>query len=116
MNLSEALDAALPEIPKNQLRLKNPPQLDPELIVREDTLDGEAVVVVYQRSTTNIYRFPPIQWELVRLFDGERSFEEIAEEFSSTYALMTPEDVSEFAATMDGSNFWYRSAQEKNLA
>jgi putative peptide zinc metalloprotease protein len=116
MNLSEALDAALPEIPKNQLRRKNPPQLDPELIVREDTLDGEAVVVVYQRSTTNIYRFPPIQWELVRLFDGQKSFEEISQEFSSTFAPMTPEDVREFASTMDGSNFWYRSSQEKNIA
>ena len=116
MNLSEALDAALPEIPKNQLRRKNPPQLDPELIVREDTLDGEQVVVVYQRSTTNIYRLPPIQWELVRLFDGQRSYEEIAERFSSTFAPITPEDVREFASNMDASNFWYRSAQEKNLA
>lgn len=116
MNLSEALDAALPEIPKNQLRRKTPPQLDPELIVREDTLDGEPVVVVYQRSTANIYRFPPVQWELVRLFDGEKSYEEIAQEFSSAFAPMAPEDVKELASTLDGSNFWYKSAQEKNIA
>lgn len=116
MNLSEALDAALPDIPKNQLRRKNPPQLDPELIVREDTLDGEPVMVVYQRSTTNIYRFPPIQWELVRLFDGQRTYEEIAEQFSSSFAPITPDDVREFASSMESANFWYRSAQEKNLA
>lgn len=73
MNLSEALDAALPEIPKSRLSRKGPPQMDPELIVREDVLDGEPIVVVYQRSTTNIYRFPPIQWQLVLLFDGKRA-------------------------------------------
>lgn len=116
MNLSEALDAALPEIPKNQLRRKNPPQLDPELIVREDTLDGEQVIVVFQRSTSNIYRFPPIQWELVRLFDGKRSYEEIAEQYSSTFAPTTPEDVRDLASNLDASDFWYRTAQEKNLA
>ena len=42
MNLSEALDAALPEIPRNRLSRKNPPRLDPELIIREDVTDGEA--------------------------------------------------------------------------
>lgn len=116
MNLSEALDAALPEIPKNQLRRKNPPQLDPELIVREDTLDGEQVIVVFQRSTSNIYRFPPIQWELVCLFDGKRSYEEIAEQYSSEFAPTTPEDVRDLASNLDSSDFWYRTAQEKNLA
>jgi len=116
MNLSEALDAALPEIPKSRLSRKGPPQVDPELIVREDMLDGEPVVVVYQRSTTNVFRFPPIQWQLVLLFDGTRSYEEIAEEFSAAYAPMTPDDVRAFASGMDESNFWYRSAQEKNLA
>ena len=35
MNLSEALDAALPEIPKARLARSRPPRLDPELLVRE---------------------------------------------------------------------------------
>ncbi len=41
MNLSEALDAALPEIPQARLTRSRPPRLDPDLIVREDVLDGE---------------------------------------------------------------------------
>jgi len=106
MNLSEALDAALPEIPKSRLSRKGPPQMDPELIVREDVLDGEPIVVVYQRSTTNIYRFPPIQWQLALLFDGRKSYEEISEEFSAAYAPITPDDVRVFAAGMDESSFW----------
>jgi putative peptide zinc metalloprotease protein len=116
MNLSEALDAALPEIPKSRVLRTTPPQLDPELIVREDTLDGEQVMVVYQRSTTNIYRFPPIQWSLVQMFDGTRSYEEIAEEYSAKFVPMSAEDVRDLAAGLDESNFWYRTAQEKNIA
>ena len=44
MNLSEALDAALPEIPQERLTRSRPPRLDPDLIMREDVLDGEPII------------------------------------------------------------------------
>lgn len=117
MNLSEALDAALPEIPRSQISRKRPPMLDPELIVREDILDGEPLVVVYQRSTTNVFRFPPIQWKLVQLFDGKRTYEDIAEEYSAiTRSTVTSEDIRAVTAGLDEANFWYRTPQEKNIA
>lgn len=116
MNLSEALDAALPEIPKSRVLRKTPPILDPDLIVREDTLDGEQVMVVYQRSTTNIYRLPPSQWELVKLFDGTRSYEDIAAEYSPKYGLISADEVREFASGLDENAFWYKTPQEKNIA
>jgi putative peptide zinc metalloprotease protein len=117
MNLSEALDAALPEIPRTQISRRRPPMLDPELIVREDILDGEPLVVVYQRSTTNVFRFPPIQWKLVQLFDGKRTYEQIAEEYSAiTRSLVTPEEVRGITAGLDEANFWYKTAQERNFA
>ena len=83
MNLSEALDAALPEIPRTRLSRKNPPRIDPDLIIREDVTDGEPVVAVYQRSTANLLRMKPTQWQLARLFDGVRSYEEIAAAFEA---------------------------------
>jgi putative peptide zinc metalloprotease protein len=83
MNLSEALDAALPEIPRSRLSRKNPPRVDPDLIIREDALDGEPIVSVYQRSTANLMRLKPTQWQLARLFDGVRSYEEIAAAFEA---------------------------------
>lgn len=117
MNLSEALDAALPEIPRSQISRKRPPMLDPELVVREDILDGEPLVVVYQRSTANVFRFPPVQWKLVRLFDGKRSYEDIAEEYSAiTRAAVTSDDIRAVTAGLDEANFWYRTPQEKNIA
>ncbi len=117
MNLSEALDAALPEIPRARLTRVRPPCLDPELIVREDTLDGEPIVGAFQRSQGNYFRFPPLQWELAQLFDGVRSYEEIAALFTEkTGAALGADDARQFAQNMDEADFWYRSPQERNIA
>jgi putative peptide zinc metalloprotease protein len=117
MNLSEALDAALPEIPRARLTRAHPPCLDPELIVREDMLDGEPIIGAFQRSQGNYFRFPPIQWELAQLFDGVRSYEEIATLFNETTgAEIVASDVRQFAQNMDEAEFWYKSPQERNIA
>jgi putative peptide zinc metalloprotease protein len=117
MNLSEALDAALPEIPKARLTRVRPPRLDPELIIREDIVDGAPIVGAYQRSQGNFFRFPPLQWQLATMFDGERSYEEIAALFTEqTGAAVGAEDVRTFAQNMDEAEFWYKTPQEKNIA
>jgi len=91
MNLSEALNAALPEIPRNRLARKNPPRLDPDLIIREDVTDGEPIVSVYQRSTANLLRLKPTQWQLAGFFDGVRSYDEIAAAFAADSGSRSPE-------------------------
>jgi putative peptide zinc metalloprotease protein len=117
MNLSEALDAALPEIPRTRLSRKNPPRVDPDLIIREDVTDGEPIVSVYQRSTANLLRLKPTQWQLARLFDGVRSYEEIAAAFQTETGIpLSPEEVQTFAENMDEGGFWYQNPQEKNIA
>ena len=117
MNLSEALDAALPEIPRSRLSRKNPPRVDPDLIVREDVTDGEPIVSVYQRSTANLLRMKPTQWQLARLFDGVRSYEEISAEFEAETGIpIDAEEVRTFAENMDEGGFWYKNPQEKNIA
>ena len=117
MNLSEALDAALPEIPRTRLSRKNPPRIDPDLIIREDVTDGEPVVAVYQRSTANLLRLKPTQWQLARLFDGVRSYDEIAAAFEAETGIpISAEEVRTFAENMDEGGFWYKNPQEKNIA
>ena len=65
MNLSEALNAALPEIPKTHLARSRPPCFfDQELVVREDELERRYAVVALQRDTRSIFRFTPSQWRL----------------------------------------------------
>ena len=117
MNLSEALDAALPEIPQARFARNVCPRLDPDLIVREDLLDGETVFGVLQRGRANYFRFQPAQWKLAQLFDGVRSFDEISALYTSeTGTFVAPEDVRFFAENMEENDFWYRTPQEKNLA
>ena len=117
MNLSEALDAALPDIPRARLSRKNPPRIDPELIIREDTTDGESIVAIYQRSSANLIRMKPTQWQLARLFDGVRSYEEIAAAFETETGIpISPDEVRTFAENMDEGGFWYKNPQEKNIA
>ncbi len=117
MNLSEALDAALPEIPRARLSRKNPPRIDPDLIIREDVTDGEPIVAVYQRSTANLMRLKPTQWQLASLFDGVRSYDEIAVAFEAETAIpLSAEEVRTFAENMDEDGFWYKNPQEKNIA
>ena len=117
MNLSEALDAALPEIPRTRLSRKNPPRIDPDLIVREDETDGEPIVAVYQRSTANLMRLKPTQWQLARLFDGVCTYEDIAAAFEAeTGIALSADEARTFAENMDESSFWYKDPQEKNIA
>ena len=117
MNLSEALDAALPEIPKARSSRSQPPRVDPDLVIHETVLDGEPIVGVLKRGKNNYYRLLPIQWELIKLFDGERSYAEISEIFKSqTGTSMEPDEVRSFAEGMEDSGLWYESYQDKNLA
>jgi putative peptide zinc metalloprotease protein len=117
MNLTEALDAALPELPKSIRDRSRPPRLDPDLVVREDVLDGEPTMCVMQRGRANFFRFPPVQWKLASLFDGQRSYDEIAALYTEQTGIhASAEDVRSFADNMEEADFWYKTPQEKNLA
>ena len=117
MNLSEALDAALPEIPKTRLMRGRPPRLDPDLVVREDVLDGETFFVALKRDGGSIFRFTPLQWQTVALFDGVRTFDEIAELYTEQTGMpLTPNEARDIADVMERDGFWYKTPQEKNLA
>ena len=112
MNLSEALDAALPEMPKTRTALGRPPMLDPELVMREDELDGEKIIAVLQREKGNFFRLQPMQWQLAGYFDGIRSYEEIAALFAAeTGAFIAADEVRQFADNMEEAGFWFKTPQ-----
>src|SRR5579864_175860 len=117
MNLSEALEAALPELPKTRLERRRPPRLDPNLVVREDVMDGEPVFAIMQRDGNNFSHLAPEQWRLAQYFDGQRSYEEIAAAVQEqTGSAISVADVCAFADNLEEAHFLYRSPQEKNLA
>jgi len=115
MNLTRALDVALPEIPARTIAERYP-QLDPNAKSREHIEDGKPVVRVYLPGVNGIFRFPPLTWKLAQLFDGRRSYEEIAELFSQQNGVeYDGQAVREIAADLEAIEFWYKTPQEKNI-
>src|SRR5262249_39577525 len=69
------------------------------------------------RGKNAYFRLSPSQWQLLQFFDGERSYQEIADEFArQTGADIGVDEVRAFADGMEGSELWYESYQDKNLA
>ncbi|HWY09303.1 MAG TPA: efflux RND transporter periplasmic adaptor subunit [Candidatus Acidoferrales bacterium] len=115
MNLTRALDVALPEIPARTLS-RGYPRLDPGITFREHEEDGKPIFRIYAPSVGGMFKLPPANWALAQLFDGSRSYEEIAELYSQQTGMEYGEDqVCEFAAELDAAEFWYRTPQEKNI-
>jgi len=63
-----------------------------------------------------MFTFEKREWELIKLFDGKRSYEEIAEVYSQHLGVQYDADtVRDFAASLDASDFWYKTTQEQNI-
>jgi putative peptide zinc metalloprotease protein len=115
MNLTRALEVALPDIPARTMAERYP-RLDPGANFREHIEDGKPVVRVYVPHLGLMFRLPPIQWQLAQLFDGTRSYEEIAELLSlQTGAQYEVSEIRDFAADFEAADFWYKTPQEKNI-
>ncbi|HUO14813.1 MAG TPA: hypothetical protein VMX38_07495, partial [Verrucomicrobiae bacterium] len=93
-----------------------PLQLDPKLIIKEQTQDGKPMMMVVIPSTRCYYPITHDQWDLLSLFDGNRSFKEIAElRTAQTSVLYTEDYVREFAESVADRPFWHKTAQEQNI-
>jgi putative peptide zinc metalloprotease protein len=116
MNIVRALDVALPELPERVIR-KNPPKVDPRVIFKEHIEKGQAVVLVKMPGTELVFRFSPIQWKLVQMFDGIRSHAEIAEHFQTETAVAVSEDdVKELASFLQrDTQILYKTPIEQNI-
>jgi putative peptide zinc metalloprotease protein len=115
VNLTRVLSVALPDIPARILGDK-PPRFPPDVISKEHVEDGQPVVRAVVRGVDSIFRFPPANWELAQLFDGTRSYAEVAEAYSAkTNTLLSEDDAREFAQALEEIGFWHRTTQEKNV-
>jgi putative peptide zinc metalloprotease protein len=115
MNITEALNVALPEIPARTV-VQRYPRLDPGATFKEHVDDGERVMRVYLPSEQSMYRFPLANWALIQLFDGKRSYEEIAAvHLEQSGVEYSAEEIREYASELEAGKFWYRTPQEKNI-
>jgi len=115
MNITQALNVALPEMPA-KLMSQRYPRIPPNVVFKEHLEEGERVVKAVVPGVDAMYLFPPQNWQLIQLFDGERSYEEISDLFSQqTGTLFSPDAIRDFAADVEAMNFWYKTPQEKNV-
>ena len=116
MNIVRALEVALPELPERIVR-QTPPKLDPRVISKQHIEDGQPVVLVKMPGTDLLFRFSPLQWQLIQMFDGLSSWEEISVRFETeTGTAVAQEDVKELAGfLLSNSPLLYKSPLEKNI-
>lgn len=116
MNIVQALDAALPELPERLIR-RDKPKLDPRVITKGHIEHGRTVVIAKLPGTEFILRFIPEQWKLVELFDGNRSYKEISDlSAEATGAFFAEDDVREIASFLyDNTDFICKTPLEKNI-
>jgi putative peptide zinc metalloprotease protein len=115
MNLVRVLNVALPELPARTIAERYP-RLDPGVNFREHIENGKPVIRVYVPCAKSMFAFPPANWKLAQLFDGNRSYEQIAELYSrQTGAEYSVEEMREFAASLEEIEFWYKTPQEQNI-
>jgi putative peptide zinc metalloprotease protein len=116
MNILEALDAALPELPAKSMR-RTYPKLDPQVISKEHIEHGVPTVLAKMPGSDSFVRLTPEQWKLLELFDGERSYQDVAAltEEATGYAF-TEDDVKEFSSFLqDKTDLFYRTPLDKNV-
>ncbi len=116
MNLARVLEVALPDTPPLRER-KGFPRMHPRHVAREhNEREGTLVMVLVPDGPNCFFRLNPHQYKLATTFNGERSYEEVAAVFrDETGIVLEPEDVREFAESLDKNEFWYRTPQERSV-
>jgi putative peptide zinc metalloprotease protein len=115
MNILEAFDQGLPEI--SATSRKGYPKLDPSVIFREHMHHGEPLTFVKVPGGDNYVRLTRPQWALLQLFDGVRSYQEVADLMPERAGIaFTEEEAREFAALIeDKTELFYKTPLEKNI-
>jgi putative peptide zinc metalloprotease protein len=116
MNLTQALNVVLPEIPA-RLVAQRCPRLHPQVVHQEHIVDGRPTVRVYVPGVDALFNLAPQTWDLARFFDGQRDYEEVAEAYlQETGRSVSLDDVHQLADDLESIEFWYKTRQEKNIA
>jgi len=92
MNILEALEVALPDLPATTAKRRYP-KLDPRVIHKEHSELGVRVVLAKMPGSDVYIRLSPEQWELLKLFDGKRSHQQISELFLQQANVAFSEEV-----------------------
>lgn len=116
MNLTQVMNVTLPDPPAARNR-EGFPCVSPKMIARDHyEREGHMVHVIIPDGPSHFFRFSKQQFELIKLFDGKRSYAEIARVFAREQKIgINAAFVQTFAENMEKKDFWYRSPEEESV-
>lgn len=116
MNITEAFNEVLPEIPARMIGQRYP-RLHPDIVFKQHMQEGRVVVRAFVPGVEALFTFTPENWKFAKLFDGQRSYEEVATLFfQETGIQYSAQGVRDSADSLDAIDFWYKTPLEKNIA
>jgi putative peptide zinc metalloprotease protein len=116
MNIGGCADSAIWQTASERVR-PGTPKLDPRVIAHEQIEGGVRTVLAMQYGGEGFYRLSPDDWTLMQLFDGQRSFGEVAQEFEARAGIRyTEEQLAEFVDAFRDTELFYKTPSERNLA
>ncbi|HKW24405.1 MAG TPA: efflux RND transporter periplasmic adaptor subunit [Terriglobales bacterium] len=116
MNIVEVLEVALPPLPPQRVSDRLP-CAEPNLLAHEDVEGGELTVLVMKPAADGFYRLTPLQWQILKLFDGKRSFSQVASECQNLVGTRcSEEEARELADYLSSTDLLYKPASEKITA
>jgi putative peptide zinc metalloprotease protein len=116
MNITEALNEVLPEIPARMVSRRYP-RLHPDIVFKEHIVDGNTMVRVVVPGVEALFTLTPQNWQFTQLFDGQRSYEAISGlYYQQTGIQYSAQEVRELADSLEAIEFWYKTPLERNVA
>src|SRR5262245_59456983 len=91
------------------------PKLKSGLVVRQQTYQHEVFFMIKDAANEAYYKYPPSDWDIVRLFDGEHTPKQIVNEYNLKYPLnpIDEEVVESYISSLKEIELIEVSAREK---
>jgi putative peptide zinc metalloprotease protein len=114
MNIFEAPAEVFKASPRKQAGW---PKLVPGIVAREHVQAGAAIVALIVPAGEGYYHVTPLEWRLLQLFDGERSFLQVAEAYQAAWReAITEQDVIDIYSYFEKTELFYKSPSQKSAA
>lgn len=93
------------------------PRLRKDLVIRQQTQEQEVFFVIKDPETQAYYRFSPLEWDILSLFDGGHSYEEIAQKFNVIHPqeMIDEETVESYRKSLHEMELLEMPAAQKSL-
>jgi putative peptide zinc metalloprotease protein len=93
------------------------PRLKPDLVVRQQTHRNEVHFILKDPSNQAYYKFSPSEWEIISLFDGTRTVDQMVDEYNRRHPndIIDDESIASYKQDLRDMEILDIPSIEKNL-